>query len=72
MSRVHGVVLHAHHNDEHHRNRSFLDSVDIPSLILVYWSKEVLEQKDRNKDPSMVAYSRVGEACIRISPFPQI
>ena len=71
MSRVHGVV-YAHRNDALPQNRSFLDSVNIPSLCLVYRSTEVLEHMGQDKGQSMVAYSLLQEAYIRISLFTQI
>ena len=71
MSRIHGVV-HAHRNDALRQNRSFLDSVNIPSLCLVYQSKEVLEHMGRDKGLSTEAYSLLLEAYIRISLFTQI
>ena len=71
MSRIHGVV-HAHRNDGLPQNCSFLDSVNIPSLCLVYRSTEVLEHMGQDKGQSMVAYILLLEAYIRISLFTQI
>ena len=71
MIRIHGVA-HAHRDGAQLRNRFFLDNVDIPSLRLVCWCKEVLEHKGQDKGLSMEAYSHLLGACIHISLSTQI